>query len=64
MTKPTHQIFKRIVLHNKLLPEPEVDALLREVDDPVLAIQRLLERHLLTEKKAAQLEWFERPQNG
>ena len=54
MTKPTHQIFKRIVLHNKLLPEPEVDALLREVDDPALAIQRLVERHVLTEKKAAQ----------
>jgi twitching motility protein PilT len=54
MTKPSHQIFKRIVLHNRLLSELEVDALLHEVDDPERAVQQLIERHVLTDKKAAQ----------
>jgi twitching motility protein PilT len=54
MTNATQQIFKRIVLHNKLLSESEVDALLRETDDPEQAIKRLVERHVLSEKKAAQ----------
>jgi hypothetical protein len=54
MSKATHQIFKRIVLHNKLLSEPEVDALLAEVDDPEHAIGRLVERHTLTAKAAEQ----------
>ena len=54
MSKATHQIFKRIVLHNKLLSEPEVDALLAEIDDPEHAIQRLVERHTLTAKAAEQ----------
>lgn len=54
MTKPTHQVFKRIVLYNKLLSEAEVDALLHEVDDPALAIKRLVEQRILTDKKGAQ----------
>ena len=54
MSKATHQVFKRIVLHNKLLAEPEVDALLAEVDDPERAIQRLIERHVLSAKAADQ----------
>jgi len=54
MSKPTHQVFKRIVLHNKLLSEEEVDALLDEVEDPKLAVKSLVERELLTEKKAEQ----------
>jgi len=54
MSKATHQIFKRIVLHNKLLTEPEVDALLAEIDDPEHAIQRLVERHTLSAKAAEQ----------
>ena len=54
MSKATHQIFKRIVLHNKLLSEPEVDALLAEFDDPEHAIGRLVERHTLSAKAAEQ----------
>ena len=54
MSKATHQVFKRIVLHNKLLSEPDVDALLAEFDDPEHAVQRLVERHLLTAKAAEQ----------
>ncbi len=54
MSKATRQIFKRIVLHNKLLAEPEVDSLLAEVDDPEHAIQRLVERHTLSAKAAEQ----------
>jgi len=54
MSKPTHQVFKRIVLHNKLLSEEEADALLDEVEDPKLAVKSLVERELLTEKKAEQ----------
>jgi twitching motility protein PilT len=54
MSKATHQVFKRIVLHNKLLTEPEVDALLAEFDDPEHAVQRLVERHLLNAKAAEQ----------
>ena len=54
MSKATHQVFKRIVLHNKLLSEPEVDALLAEVDDPEHAVQQLVDRHLLNAKAAEQ----------
>jgi len=54
MSTATHQIFKRIVLHNKLLSEPEVDALLAEVDDPEHAIQTMVERHTLSAKAAEQ----------
>ncbi len=54
MSKPTHQVFKRIVLHNKLLAEEEVDALLAEVEDPKEAVKLLVERGLLREKKAEQ----------
>jgi twitching motility protein PilT len=54
MSKATHQVFKRIVLHNKLLSDPEVDALLAEVDDPEHAVQRLVERHVLNAKAAEQ----------
>jgi len=54
MSKPTHQVFKRIVLHNKLLTEEEVDALLAEVEDPKEAVKLLVERGLLKEKKAEQ----------
>lgn len=54
MSKATHQVFKRIVLHNKLLSEPEVDALLAEVDDPEHAVQQLVDRHLLNAKSAEQ----------
>jgi twitching motility protein PilT len=54
MSKATHQVFKRIVLHNKLLTEPEVDTLLAEVDDPEHAVQRLVDRHLLNAKAAEQ----------
>ena len=54
MSKATHQVFKRIVLHNKLLSEPEVDALLAEFDDPEHAVQRLVERHVLNAKAAEQ----------
>ena len=54
MSKATHQVFKRIVLHNKLLSEPEVDALLDEVDDPEHAVQRLVDRHVLNAKAAEQ----------
>jgi twitching motility protein PilT len=54
MTKASHQIFKRIVLHNKLLSEGDADALLRESDDPEQALKRLVERHVLSEKQAVQ----------
>lgn len=54
MSKATHQVFKRIVLHNKLLSEPEVDALLAEIDDPEHAVQRLVDQHLLNAKAAEQ----------
>lgn len=54
MSKPTHQVFKRIVLHNKLLAEEEVDALLAEVEDPKEAVKLLVDRGLLKEKKAEQ----------
>ena len=54
MSKATHQVFKRIVLHNKLLSDPEVDALLAEFDDPEHAIQRLADRHTLNAKAAEQ----------
>jgi hypothetical protein len=54
MSKATHQVFKRIVLHNKLLTEPEVDALLAEIDDPEHAVQRLVDQHLLNAKAAEQ----------
>jgi twitching motility protein PilT len=55
MSKATHEIFKRIVLHNKLMSESEVDTLLAEVDDdPEQALGRLVERHVLTEKSADQ----------
>jgi twitching motility protein PilT len=54
MTKANQQIFKRIVLHNKLLAEDEADALLRETADPEQALKRLVERHVLSEKQAAQ----------
>lgn len=54
MSKPTHQAFKRIVLHNKLLSEEEVDALLAEVEDPKEAVKLLVERGVLKEKKAEQ----------
>jgi twitching motility protein PilT len=47
-------VFKRIVLHNKLLSEPDVDALLAEFDDPEHAVQRLVERHVLNAKAAEQ----------
>ena len=54
MSKTSHQVFKRIVVHNKLMSEQEVDELLAEVDDPERAIQRLVEQERLPEKKAAQ----------
>jgi len=54
MSKATHQVFKRIVLHNKLLSEAEVDELLAEVDDPEHAVQQLVDRHLLNAKAAEQ----------
>ena len=54
MSKTTHQVFKRIIVHNKLMSEEEVDALLQEVDDPEQAIERLAERGVLNQKTAAQ----------
>jgi twitching motility protein PilT len=55
MTKAAHQLFKRIVLHNKLLPEAELDALLAQVDDPEKAVAQLVQERVLTDKKAEQL---------
>ncbi len=54
MSKASHQVFKRIILHNKLLSEEETDALLAEVDDPELALKRLVKKDILSEKKAEQ----------
>ncbi len=54
MSQATHQIFKRIAVHNKLLTEPEADALLAEFDDPEHAVQQLVERHKLNAKSAEQ----------
>jgi twitching motility protein PilT len=54
MSKASHQVFKRIILHNKILSEEEADALLAEVDDPEQAIERLVEKKALSAKKAEQ----------
>ena len=56
MSKATQQVFKRIALHNKLLPEPELDALLAETPDPLKALQQLVERQVVSEKMAAQFQ--------
>jgi twitching motility protein PilT len=56
MSKATQQVFKRIALHNKLLPEEELDALLVETPDPLHALQQLVQRHVVSEKMAAQFQ--------
>jgi twitching motility protein PilT len=54
MSKTSHQVFKRIVVHNKLMSGQEVDDLLAELDDPERAIQHLVDQNRLTQKKASQ----------
>ncbi len=56
MSKATQQVFKRIALHNKLLPEAELDALLDETPDPQQALQLLVQRQVISEKTAAQFQ--------
>lgn len=55
MSDATHEVFKRIILHNKLLSENGVDSLLAETGDPETAVQELIAGHILTEKKGQQL---------
>ncbi|TWT76593.1 Twitching mobility protein [Planctomycetes bacterium CA13] len=56
MSKASQQVFRLIALHNKLLPEPELDALLAEFSDPLQALEQLVQRKVVSEKKAAQFQ--------
>ncbi|MDH3719009.1 MAG: hypothetical protein OES79_12900, partial [Planctomycetota bacterium] len=55
MATAEQKIFKKIVLHNKLLNEATVDRLLAKLPDPELAVKYLVKREKLTAKKAGQL---------
>jgi hypothetical protein len=55
MATAEQKIFKKIVLHNKLLNEASVDRLLLQLSDPEVAVKYLVKREKLTAKKAGQL---------
>ena len=55
MPTESQQIFKRIVVHNKLLGEEEVDALLEHYADPELAIRWMVSQRGLSSKMGKQL---------
>jgi twitching motility protein PilT len=55
MSIEAQQIFKRIVVHNKLLSEAEVDTLLEETPDPEQAIRWMVAQRGLPAKTAKQL---------
>ncbi len=52
MTTPAQLLFKKIVLHNKLMDEATVDHLLSEVPEPEQAIQRMIKDKILHIQKA------------
>lgn len=56
MADASQQLFKRIVLHNRLLSESDVDRLLAEVPDPAAAIHHLVNSELLSSSTARQLQ--------
>lgn len=55
MATPEQQLFKKIVLHNKLLEETALDALLRQIPEPERAIQHLVKIGDLTPGRAGAL---------
>ncbi|TWU33361.1 type IV pilus twitching motility protein PilT [Novipirellula artificiosorum] len=56
MSKVTQQVFRRIAIHNKLLPEDELDALLSDFSDPLEALKQLVERQVMSQNTASQFE--------
>jgi twitching motility protein PilT len=55
MSKASHQVFTRIMVHNRLMSEADVGALLAEMDDPEQAMASLVERQVLKQKTATQV---------
>jgi twitching motility protein PilT len=55
---PEAEIFRRIILHNKLLPEEDVDFFLEVAADPDDAIKRMVANAMLTPEIAARLRQF------
>ncbi len=49
------QLFKTIVLHNKLMEEADVDALLRQTPEPDQAIAAMVVHKTITEQVSVQL---------
>ena len=55
MSQATQQIFKRIILRNKILSASQLDTLLEEYPDPEQAIKRMVRMETLSSRKAKQL---------
>ncbi|MEX2118851.1 MAG: PilT/PilU family type 4a pilus ATPase [Pirellulales bacterium] len=55
MSTLAQQIFKRVILHNKLLAEADLEALLNETPNPEQAVKQLVDRKVLAAKTANQV---------
>jgi twitching motility protein PilT len=55
MSTAQQQLFKTIVLHNKLMPEAQLDALLRDNPDPEQAINVMASTKVIPQQLGAQL---------
>ena len=55
MSTAAQKLFKRIVLHNKVMDEATVDRLLKKVPDPEQLVKLLVQKQKLPEKTGAQL---------
>ncbi len=55
MSEQAQQIFKRLLIHNKILNEEQAEALLAKAPDPEAAIQHLVKQHNFNPKTAKQL---------
>ena len=62
MATPAQEIFKRIILFNKLLSEEQINALLTEIPEPEKAVQRLVQQQVLSAKMASDLMGIYRQQ--
>ncbi len=55
MATTQQKIFSKIVLHNKLLEQAELEEMLEQFEDPEIIAKYLVKRGKLSDKKADQL---------